>query len=293
MRVPGPARETTASRRVTVAICGNPNCGKTTIFNGITGLNQKVGNYPGVTVEKVSGQFQIESLPGTRFTLVDVPGTYSLAAFSPDEYIAALALFGGIKGEEKPDAAICVIDSTNLERGLYFLFQVMQIGCPVVVALNMIDLSERRGLQFDSARLSELLGGVPVVPLIGSRGKGIAELKEAVGKIVVAPTPPPSDWYHPLAAKAAHDLCGGASTNGHRSRAECYRVLFDVSGPAEQAFLAEGDGTRRESLQTLRKEIMQEFSTLSAGETGPLTSRAQKIFDEVVSKSGRKWRSRS
>ena len=112
-----------SKRAITVAICGNPNCGKTTIFNAMTGLHQKVGNYPGVTVERVSGQMEIGSSPDTRFTLVDIPGTYSLAAFSPDEYIAAKALFGRIKKEATPDLIICAIDATNLERSLYLLFQ--------------------------------------------------------------------------------------------------------------------------------------------------------------------------
>ena len=102
-----------ALKRPTVAICGNPNCGKTTLFNAITGLRQRVGNYPGVTVDRVSGTFLSPVDPSTQFELVDIPGSYSLAAFSPDEYIATQALFGTIANEPTPDLIVCVIDATS------------------------------------------------------------------------------------------------------------------------------------------------------------------------------------
>jgi ferrous iron transport protein B len=292
MPVPVSSGQTIATHSVTVAICGNPNCGKTTIFNGITGLNQKVGNYPGVTVEKVSGQFRVDSHPKGRFTLVDVPGSYSLAAFSPDEYIAARALFGDIKGEAPPDVVVCVIDATNLERGLYFLFQVAQIGRPLVVALNMIDLAERRGLHFDSKRLSQELGGIPVVPVIGSRGKGIRELKQAVAEMAVSPVAPRTDWYHPMVENVAAVL-RRETGDGCRSNAECYRVIFDLSGPAERDFLRTSGESGRRQLKQARESILQEFGSLSAGEIAPLTARSEMVYQRVVSKSKSRKNSRS
>ncbi|MCK4301398.1 MAG: 50S ribosome-binding GTPase, partial [candidate division Zixibacteria bacterium] len=118
-------RDSVTGNRI-VAICGNPNSGKTSIFNAITGLNQKVGNYPGVTVEKVSGLFRVGKDKSRKYELMDVPGTYSLAAFSPDEYIAASALSGGVGSRQRPAGLICVVDATNLQRSLYLLLQVMQ-----------------------------------------------------------------------------------------------------------------------------------------------------------------------
>src|SRR5512138_1766249 len=110
------SRRATSSRLVTVAVCGNPNCGKTTLFNALTGLRQKVANYPGVTVEKTVGDLSISDYPQYKFALVDIPGMYSLASFSPDEYVAAQALLGTIKGENPPDVIVCVVEATNLER---------------------------------------------------------------------------------------------------------------------------------------------------------------------------------
>ncbi|MDF1546079.1 MAG: FeoB small GTPase domain-containing protein, partial [bacterium] len=167
-----------------IAICGNPNCGKTTIFNAVTGLNQQVGNYSGVTVEKVTGTFTAESDHKEKYTLVDIPGTYSLSAFSPDEYIAASSLYSGIDGERLPDSIICVIDATTLERSLYLLLQVLQIGKPVVVAINMIDIARRRGHDVDCELLSQQLGGLPVIPIVANKGTGISQLKSAAAAAV-------------------------------------------------------------------------------------------------------------
>src|SRR5512140_209469 len=108
-----------ATKTINIAICGNPNCGKTTIFNAITGLRQHVANYPGVTVEKTTGQFEVKSDPSVTYNLIDVPGAYSLSAYSPDEYVAVQALLGSLDGETSPDVIINVIDATNLDRALY------------------------------------------------------------------------------------------------------------------------------------------------------------------------------
>ena len=160
----------TDSRAITIALAGNPNSGKTSLFNQLTGARAHVGNYPGVTVEKKEGRIKHR---GRDIHVVDLPGTYSLTAYSLEELVARTYIL-----EEKPDLVIDVVDAANLERNLYLAVQFMEIGVPVVIALNMMDLVEGRGLKFDLNRLSELLGA-PVVPTIARVGKGMEELLDA------------------------------------------------------------------------------------------------------------------
>src|SRR5262249_55653360 len=123
----------------TVALLGNPNTGKTTLFNALAGMRQRVGNYPGVTVETKRGRLNYQ---GRQLELVDLPGTYSLAPRSPDEMVAVDLILGQRKGEERPDVVVTIVDASNLERNLYLVTQVLELGVPVVVALNMIDVAE-------------------------------------------------------------------------------------------------------------------------------------------------------
>lgn len=160
----------------TVAVFGNPNAGKTTVFNRLTGLSQKVANYPGVTVEKKEGFLKTS---GGTIRLLDLPGTYSLAAFSPDEMVAVDVLLGRQPGESLPDLVLHVVDASNLERNLYLYSQLAETGIPVVVALNMVDVSRRRGRSVDPARLSEALG-CTVVALEAHRGVGLDDLVRAI-----------------------------------------------------------------------------------------------------------------
>ncbi len=162
-----------------VAIAGNPNTGKSTIFNSLTGLRQKVGNYPGVTVEKKTGRFF--GSHGEAMELIDLPGSYSLQVRSPDEAVARDLLLGRIAGVPRPDVIIAVVDASNLDRHLYLAAQMLELGIPVVIALNMVDVAEQRGLVMDLVALREKLG-VPVIPMIASKGTGIIELKQAVSR---------------------------------------------------------------------------------------------------------------
>lgn len=159
-----------------VALVGNPNAGKTSLFNALTGASQRVGNYPGVTVEKVTGHVRFE---GQEFDVIDVPGLYSLQPQSVDEEVAA----GVVQGEQglsrKPDLLVCVVDATNLERNLFFFSQLAEAGHPLVVALTMTDLLAKHGTPIDHKRLSRLLG-VDVVPVIAHKGIGIEELEQAI-----------------------------------------------------------------------------------------------------------------
>src|SRR2546425_5866326 len=148
-----------ALRTPTVPLVGNPNTGKTTLFNALAGMNQRVGNYPGVTVETKKGKLRHGSL---TFDLIDLPGTYSLAPRSPDEMVAVDLILGKQAGEARPDVVVTIVDASNLERNLYLTTQVLELGVPVVIALNMTDVAEAHGLILDVPRLSQRLG-VPVV----------------------------------------------------------------------------------------------------------------------------------
>lgn len=160
-----------APRVVRVALAGNPNSGKTTLFNALTGAHHKVGNYPGVTVEKREGS---RVRRGREFRFVDLPGTYSLTAYSLDEVVARDFIL-----DERPDVIVDVLDSTNLERNLYLCLQFQEFGIPVVGALNMSDEAEAKGIEIDAEGLGTVLG-LPMVKTVGSRGIGIEELLDAV-----------------------------------------------------------------------------------------------------------------
>ncbi len=155
-----------------VALAGNPNSGKTTLFNALTGTQQRVGNYPGVTVEKVEGTCR---LSGSEIRFIDLPGTYNLSSCLPEEEVARAYLF-----EEAPDVIVDVVDAANLERNLYLTLRLLEMGIPLVIALNMSDKAESQGLKINGEELSRRLGGVPVVRTIASQSVGKEELLRAV-----------------------------------------------------------------------------------------------------------------
>src|SRR4051812_49019820 len=169
-----------------VAIAGNPNCGKSTIFNALTGLRQKVGNYPGVTVEKKTGRFF--GSHGEPMELLDLPGSYSLQVRSPDEAVARDVLLGRQPGTVRPNVIICVVDASNLERNLYLVAQMLELQIPAVIALNMVDVAEKNGVVIDLMALREKLG-IPVIPMVATKGVGFIELRQAVSRVPL-PMPP-------------------------------------------------------------------------------------------------------
>jgi len=164
-----------------IAILGNPNAGKSTLFNQLTGLRQKVGNYPGVTVEKKTGTCEMPS--GRRVEVIDLPGTYSLHPHSPDEVIVRDVLLGLQPGTPPPDLIVFVVDATHLSRHLYLALQVIDIGRPVILALNMMDAAEAQGLKIDERALEQQLG-VPVVGISAARGTGLGHLRRLMDRDV-------------------------------------------------------------------------------------------------------------
>lgn len=164
-----------------VALIGNPNAGKSALFNALTGARQKLGNYPGVTVERKSGRMGLAD--GRPIELVDLPGTYSLTPTSPDEQVTRDVLMGRQAGERIPDALVIVVDASNIENHLRFALEVLELGLPTVIALNMVDLAARDGLELSSNALSEAIG-VPVVPTVAVRKRGLDHLTAALTLLV-------------------------------------------------------------------------------------------------------------
>jgi ferrous iron transport protein B len=159
-------------KQIVVALAGNPNSGKTTVFNNLTGARQHVGNWPGVTVEKKEGSC---SFNRRDIKVVDLPGVYSLTAYSPDEVVARNFII-----EEKPDVVVDIVDASNLERNLYLAVQIMEMGVPLILALNMMDEAEAKRYKIDVAVISKEMG-LAVVPMVANRNKGTLDL---LGKIV-------------------------------------------------------------------------------------------------------------
>jgi ferrous iron transport protein B len=188
---------------LTIALAGNPNSGKTTLFNALTGLRQKVANYPGVTVEKKTGRCK---LSGNRWAnIIDLPGTYSLISRSPDEQVAMEVLRGLRPDTPPPDVVIIVVDASNLQRNLYLVSQMIELARPLVIALNMTDIAERRGVLISPEKLEASLG-IPVIPVVGHKRRGIDQLKAAIDRARIAPMP---DWPLPDSMREELALVGG------------------------------------------------------------------------------------
>ena len=218
-----------------VAVAGSPNAGKSALFNALTGARQKVGNYPGVTVERHSGRLTLAD--GRPVELVDLPGAYSLDPASPDEAVTRDVLLGKQKGERTPDALVIVIDASNLDNHLRFALQLIELGLPTIVALNMVDLAKRDGLQLDPKRLETELG-VPVIETVAVRKRGIQELQAALDDMISAPRcgvheHAPSDLI-PL-QRRARDIAKAAVVSESPVRRWTHRLdgvlLHPIAGP--------------------------------------------------------------
>jgi ferrous iron transport protein B len=220
-----------------VALVGNPNAGKSALFNALTGARQKVGNYPGVTVERHAGRMALPD--GRPVELLDLPGAYSLDPSSPDEAVTRDVLVGKQEGERLPDAIVVVIDASNLDNHLRFALQLIALGLPLVIALNMIDLAERDGLKLDPEALERELG-VPVVPTVAVRRRGLDELKARLGETVRAGAPrvrPSPGVQHDIVVlqRRARQIALAATISETAGRRWTHRLdavaLHPVAGP--------------------------------------------------------------
>ncbi|MCH7878893.1 MAG: ferrous iron transport protein B, partial [candidate division Zixibacteria bacterium] len=266
-----------------IALCGNPNSGKSTIFNHLTGLNQKVANYPGVTVESRVGRFTLPDNQDIDFDLIDVPGSYSLAAISPDEFIAVKTLIGSDDSSgDAPDLVIVVLDASNLDRSLYLLAQISEARLPTIVVLNQIDIAESRCLRINTVRLSQIIG-MPVVSTVAHRGKGINRLKERIARF--AEIPPAKSLFtfdHEIEEFLVEFSPSAAVKNSHLSRPELIRALFDKHGPAEKKFLGAYGSGGESKLEHLRRRLADKHRGLPFAEAYPLARKMAQIAQQVT-----------
>jgi ferrous iron transport protein B len=244
-----------SSRTCTVALIGNPNTGKSTLFTALAGVRQQTGNYPGVTVEKKTGAM---SHGGRSFTIVDLPGTYSLAPRSPDEMVAVDVLFGRAAGETRPDVVVCIVDASNLERNLYLVSQVLELDLPTVVALNMIDAAEQNGITIDVARLSERLG-VPVVELQAHRGVGVDRLKQAIATASEAGAATSPNPFPPAFQSEVEELEKLCRERVRESvpRYLAERLLLDTSGYLHERVFAASGASIEAELKAARERLIK------------------------------------
>ena len=273
-----------------VALVGNPNTGKSTLFNALTGLRQRVGNYPGVTVARKSGTCDLGD--GQKVELVDLPGLYSLAAASPDEQVVIDALSGNIAGDRRPDAVVLVVDATNLLRNLFLASQVAELGCPVAIVLNQADVAKEQGLRIDTELLSRRLGGVPVVLTSAWKGEGIADVRRAIARAVGQRTPMQRvAWPANIAAALADVAQAAAADTGKPvTPADAQRLLFDTN-PSTADRLGWTVVQREKTLRSARDRVRNSGYNPLAAE--PLVHYAhlrvvlEGVVTEGVGKAGR------
>jgi ferrous iron transport protein B len=301
---------------LTVALIGNPNTGKSTLFSALVGIHQHVGNYPGVTVEKKTGRMEHA---GRRFEIIDLPGLFSLAPRSRDEMVAVDVLLGRRRECPVADAVVCIVDAGNLERNLYLLSQVLELELPTVVAVNMLDVAEKHGMVLDLDRLQRQLP-VPLVAIQANRRVGIAELKTTLAEIVGRPrrraeSPFPEAFecevtqLELLLAKqkfagidqvgsgqwavgSGHSAVGREQSAVHQSsiinhqssipRCLLRRLLLDSSGYLQKALLGNGDDRLVNQLQEARRRLAASDCAVPAVETAARYAWARRVLRGVV-----------
>ena len=272
----------TKSGTATVAVVGNPNTGKSTVFSALSGIHQKVGNYPGVTVEKKLGTIRHG---GRTITLIDLPGTYSLAPRSPDEMVAVDVLTGRRDDVDRPDAVLCVVDASNLERNLYVVSQVLEMALPTVVALNMIDVARSRGIEIDLAALSARLG-VPVIPIQANKKIGLDALRSAIsgclGEVVAdRPSPFPQPFRDEV-----ERISEALASRGHADtpRYLVERLLLDSSGYVESRLIPDAADPVRAALRESRGRLAAAGLPVPAVEAMARYGWVAKILGGIVAR---------
>ena len=257
-------------RRPLIAVLGCPNTGKSTVFNRLTGLRQRTGNYPGVTVEKITGIARLEK---RDVELVDLPGTYSLAADGPESGITLDVVLGMAEGIPRPDALLLVADATNLRRSLYLFSQARELGLPVAVALNMQDVAERQGEMLDPVALARQLAA-PVAPITANRGKGIQGLRSVLERLLAgthATAVPVMPEVREAAAQMRTDLDAPAP------EAPCLeRAIIDTGGEFERRLIVAGGDKAGRLLETTRRRLRTQL-----GEASLQSCEAHRRYREV------------
>jgi len=267
--------------RPLVALVGNPNTGKSTLFNRLTGLRQHIANYPGITVEKKSGLLRAG---GIEMDILDLPGCYSLTAVSNDERVV-MDVLGGRRGLQKPDLLVFVLDATNLKRNLLLVSQCAELGIPALIALNQCDAAKRNGIRIDVDLLAKRLG-VPVVETIATRGNGLEELKRAIVTALDAPSALPKIHWPACITHGCGLLRAGFQGAGSSdlTQAEALRVLFDsdsvfTCGVSDKACV-------KKLLDTAHKEIRESGLNPGSAEAVIHYRHLETLLDGVVEASG-------
>ncbi|MEN6493235.1 MAG: ferrous iron transport protein B [Thermoguttaceae bacterium] len=287
----------TEDSTLSIALIGNPNTGKSTLFTALVGIHQHVGNYPGVTVEKKSGLMDDQ---GRRFEVIDLPGIYSLAPRSRDEMVTVDVLLGCQDGTRAVDGVICIVDAANLDRHLYLVSQVLELGLPTVLALNMVDVAESQGIRLDVKRLQERLG-IPVIPMKAHRRIGLAELKVALAETIasaesgagqegdgqakrhdsaVFPEPFHREVDQLETLLRRQGVCHGQDRLLSRYLVE--RLLLDVNGYLQRALLPSANGELGAHLSGARQRLEEAGWAVPGVETAARFTWASRVLDGVV-----------
>ncbi len=275
------------TRTISIALLGNPNTGKSTLFNRLTGMRQHIANYPGITVEKKVGAMKL----GTReVEVLDLPGTYSLVASSPDERVV-MDVLGGRAGHRRPDILVCVVDATNIKRNLLLISESAELGIPVVIALNQWDAAKRNGLRINVELLAERLG-VPVVPTVAKRGEGLNELKAAVEQVLAEPRTVPRIQWPEFILQARDIVCNGLTQfNVDVSGPEALRMIFDTDS-AHAARVGHGDKLPA-ILRAARDMIRSNGLNPSSAEAVLHYRHLEALLDGVIEGDGKVARTRN
>lgn len=284
----------TPARIARVALVGNPNTGKSTLFNALAGLNVRTGNYAGVTIEKKVGRCK---LAGQTIDLIDLPGTYSLAPRSPDELVAVEVLTDDVDGEPPVELIVCVVNAVQLQRNLFLVSQLLELGKPVIIALNMIDSVQSRGVTIDVDRLSDQLG-VPVIATSASRRRGIDELKTAiesqlaVGQASVARERTLPDSFYAICDGLRKDIAGKACVTGRDDSVVLpddyllQRMLLDRGGESERRIVTRLGGGVLPALSAARAKVAETIGDATDMECSARYAWAKRKLDGVMGSGG-------
>lgn len=271
-----------AVRPLTVALIGNPNTGKSTLFNALAGMRSRVGNYPGVTVEKKVGKVVWD---GNSVSLVDLPGTYSLSPRTRDEMVSVDVLLGRQPDVGRPDAVVCIVDASNLERNLYLVSQILDLGIPAVLVLNMTDVAAGRGVRIDTGKLREKLG-IPVVTTEAHRKRGLDELRKAI--VEAAGSEPPDTTHRRLFSEEFYQECDKLKSELKRAGHDevpfylLERMLLDVGGKVETEFANTGGFELGPYLEAARDRLGEAGCRIPAIEARVRYAWAKDILSDVV-----------